>query len=73
MEAINIITDANGVQTGIFLDLEMIKKTCTSDTDMECLIEDVEDTLALLLHKNEEYSDWEEVKKRLNLTNETRE
>lgn len=66
MTGINFITNQEGVHTGLIIDLEQMRHEHNS-SDIEAIIEDLEDIIAIELHQSspEEYSDWEDVKKRL--------
>ena len=55
--------DDKGEKTGLLIDLKQLKSDKTSENDV---MEYLEDILAIELNNKEnEYSDWEEAKKRL--------
>ncbi len=63
MTGINFVMDDKGEKTGLLIDLKQLKSDKTSENDV---MEYLEDILAIELNNKEnEYSDWEEAKKRL--------
>lgn len=66
MTAISYVTNEKGERTALLIDINELKKEGKTEEDVNDLIEDLEDILAIELSKKEnDYISWEEAKKEL--------
>jgi hypothetical protein len=66
MTGMNFVMNDKGERTALLIDFAQLKQEGKTENDVMEFVEDLEDILAVELSKNEnEYSSWEDVKKRL--------
>lgn len=66
MTGINFVMNDKGEKTALLIDIAQLKHEGKSETDVMEFIEDLEDILAIeLSQQDNNYSDWEDAKKRL--------
>lgn len=65
MTGINYVTNDKGEKTALLIDLNELKRSGKAGGDVSEFLDDLEDILAIELSKDEEYTDWEDVKQDL--------
>ena len=66
MTGMNFVMNDKGEKTGLFIDLALLKHERKTEKEVMEFMEDLEDVLAIELSRNEnDYSSWEDAKKRL--------
>lgn len=65
MTGINYITNEKGENTGLLIDFGKLKQSGINNIDIDDLVAELEDILAIELSKEEEFVDWVDVKQDL--------
>jgi len=65
MDAIKYMTDAKGANTGIWIDLTVMKKSGKKKKELAELMEEIEDIVAIELSKGEKSVPYGEARKRI--------